>query len=202
MASIGIVYFSMYGSTHDLVSEVATGVTDDGGQAHLRRLPHGLPDDVASDDAVQAAQQAQEDVAFAEVDELAEFDGIVFGSGTRFGSASSQLQGFFDQCGPLWAEGTLVDVPAGFVTSASTMHGGHETTIMSMSTFAFHLGMPIVPMGYTHDATGETRSGGGPYGPSLLMPQDGDKEEPTHQEAAIARAYGARMHRIAQKLAA
>lgn len=202
MADIGIVFFSMYGSTFDLAREIATGVTDAGGSVHLRRLPHDLPEEVATSDGVRQAQAAQEDLQFAEVDELPEFDGVLFGSGTRFGSATSQLQKFFDQCGPLWAEGALIGTPAGFFTGAATMHGGHESTILSMSTFAFHQGMPIVPMGYSHDATNSTETGGGPYGPSQLSPQDDSKAGLSDDEVAIARAYGAHFHDIATRLAA
>lgn len=202
MADIGIVFFSMYGSTFDLAREIASGVTDAGGAVHLRRLPHDLPEEVATSDGVRQAQAAQEELQFAEVEELPEFDGVVFGSGTRFGSATSQLQKFFDQCGSLWAEGKLIDTPAGFFTGAATMHGGHESTILSMSTFAFHQGMPIVPMGYSHDATSSTETGGGPYGPSQLSPQDDSKSGLSDNEIAIARAYGSRFHDIATRLAA
>ncbi|MBY5161447.1 NAD(P)H:quinone oxidoreductase [Salsipaludibacter albus] len=201
MADIGIVYFSMYGSTLELAREIAAGVREAGGTAHLRRLPHDLPDDVAESEGVAEAQDDQDDIPYAEVEELTDFDGVLFGSGTRFGSATAQLQKFFDQCGPLWAEGELIGTPAGFFTGAATLHGGHESTILSMSTFAYHQGMPIVPMGYSHEATNTTDTGGGPYGPSQLSPQDGSKDGLSDDEIAIARAYGARFHDVATRLA-
>lgn len=202
MATICIVYFSMYGSTYALAKEVAAGIEEAGGTVEFRQLPHDLPDEVAQSEGVKAAQEAQSDVAMAEVEELDDFDGIVFGSGTRFGSATSQLQKFFDQCGPLWAEGRLVGTPAGFFTGASTMHGGHESTILGMSTYAWHMGMPIVPMGYSHEATMGTSTGGGPYGPTHLSPQGGDKDGLSDDEVAIARSYGTMFHGVAAKLAA
>lgn len=202
MASIGIVYFSMYGSTHDLAQEIKAGVEDAGGKAQLMRVPHDLPDEVAESDGVKDAIEAQSDVPYAEVEQLPEFDGLIFGSPTRFGAATSQLQKLFDMCGPLWAQGQLVGTPAGFFTGASTIHGGHESTILTMSTFAYHQGMPIVPMGYSHDAVGATTTGGGPYGPSQWSPQGDDKDGLSDDEVTIARTYGQRFHDIAEKLAA
>jgi NAD(P)H dehydrogenase (quinone) len=200
MASIGIVYFSMYGSTLALAREIAGGVEDDGGATTLLKAPHRLPDAVADSDGVRAAIEAQAEIAEVDPATLDDYDGLVFGSPTRFGAATSQLQNIFDQAGPLWAQGRLVGKPAGFFTGASTIHGGHEATILSMATFAFHQGMPIVPMGYSHDAVGATRTGGGPYGPTHLSPQSG-KDGLSDEEIAIARAYGARFHTVAAKLA-
>ena len=201
MATIGIVYFSMYGSTHQLAREIQAGIEESGGKAQLMRLPHDLPAEVAESDGVKQAQEAQADVPYAEVDQLPELDGVIFGSATRFGAGTSQLQNFFDQCGPLWAEGRLVGTPAGFFTGAATIHGGHESTILGMSTFAYHQGMPIVPLGYSHEKIGETRTGGGPYGPSQYS-AGGAKTELSEDEVAIARHYGAHFHAIADKLAA
>jgi NAD(P)H dehydrogenase (quinone) len=202
MARIGIVYFSMYGSTLDLAREIAAGIEDAEGKVELRKVPHDLPDEVAQSDGVREALEAQSDIPHAEIEELPDFDGLIFGSPTRYGSATSQLQKFFDMTGPLWAEGRLVGRPAGFFTGASTIHGGHETTIHTMSTFAFHHGMVIVPMGYTLPEVGSTTTGGGPYGPTQWSPQDTSvKDGLSDDEIAIARSYGARFHEIAEKLA-
>lgn len=201
MATIGIVYFSMYGSTHKLAQEIQAGIEDAGGKAQLMRLPHDLPAEVAESEGVAQAQEDQSDVPYAEVERLPELDGVIFGSATRFGAGTSQLQKFFDQCGPLWAEGRLVGTPAGFFTGAATMHGGHESTILGMSTFAYHQGMPIVPLGYSHEAIGATTTGGSPYGPSQWS-RGGDKTELSEDEVTIARHYGQHFHDIAEKLAA
>ena len=203
MATIGIVYFSMTGSTKALAEEIATGIEEAGGKAELRTVPHDLPDEVLeSNDQIAESLEAQSDVPHAEVELLPEFDGLVFGSPTRFGASTSQLQKLFDQCGPLWAEGKLVGTPAGFFTGAATMHGGHESTILGMSTFAYHQGMPIVPMGYASGEVGETQTGGSPYGPGQLTPNDGSKTELSEHEVAIARAYGRHFNEVADKLAA
>lgn len=203
MTTIGIVYFSMYGSTHAFAKELVAGVDGAGATAELRRVEHGLPEEVAQSDGVREAIEAQADVATADVQELTSFDGILFGSPTRFGSATSQLQSFLDQTGPLWAEGALVGKPAGFFTGASTIHGGHESTILTMSTFAFHHGMPIVPLGYSTPELQSTRTGGGPYGPTHFSPQgDDSKTGLDDDETAIARHYAGHFVSIAQKLAA
>lgn len=200
MAKIGIVYWSMYGATYELASAIAEGAEKDGAEVHLRRVPDPLlPDEVKAMDGVADAIDAQREVPEATVDELTEFDGLIFGSPTRYGSNVAQLQNFFDQTGPLWSEGKLVGKPAGFFTGAATMHGGHESTILSMSTFAYHQGMPIVPLGYgVAPEVQTTKGGGGPYGPTQL----GSGEGLTDDERAIALAYGAHFHRIAEKLAA
>lgn len=203
MARIGIVYWSMYDATHRLARALAEGIEKDGGEAVLLRAPDPLlPDDVRASDGVREAIEAQADVAEVEPDLLPEYDGLLFGSPTRFGAPAAQLQNVFDQTGGLWAEGRLVGKPAGFFTGAATTHGGHESTILSMSTFAFHQGMVIVPVGYgVSDRVGETRTGGGPYGPTHLTPA-GDDPELSDDEVAIAHDYGAHFHAVADKLTA
>ncbi len=197
MARVGIVYWSMYGATYELARAIAEGIEKDGGEAVLRRVPDPLlPDEVKESEGVSSAMEAQQDVEEARVDELTEFDGIVFGSPTRFGSAAAQLQNLFDQAGPLWAEGSLSGRPVGFFTGASTAHGGHETTILSMLTFAMHHGMVIVPAGYAvSDRVGATTTGGGPYGPTHAG--DADLSD---DEREIGMAFGAHLHAIAEKL--
>jgi len=198
--TIGIIYYSTYGSTYELACEIAGGIDDVGSTAVLRRVPELMPDEALDDDA-QAAAERQAEVEMADVDELAEFDGVVFGSPTRFGNRTAQLSQFLDQTGPLWQSGALAGRPAGFFTGASTIHGGHESTILTMSTYAMHHGMVIVPLGYTLDEVGETRTGGGPYGPTHLSPSDGSKTELSDHERAIARGYGTRFAEVATKLA-
>lgn len=203
MAKIGIVYWSMYGATHELARTIAQGVEKAGGEAHLRRVPDPiLPDEVKASEGVAEAIERQEEITEARVEELEDFDGIIFGSPTRYGSATSQVQNFFDQTGPLWQAGRLVGKPAGFFTGAATNHGGHESTILGMSTFAYHHGMPIVPLGYgIAEDVGETRTGGGPYGPTHLTPM-GHGEGLSEHEQNIALHYAQHFHAIAEKLAA
>jgi NAD(P)H dehydrogenase (quinone) len=204
MANIGIVYFSMYGGTHELASVLAEGVDKAGGAGHLRRVPDPLlPDEVKASEGVAAAIEAQGHVREATVGELPEFDGLLIGSPTRYGSATAQLQNFLDQTGPLWQRGELVGKPVGFFTGAATIHGGHESTILGMSTFAYHQGMVIVPVGYgLAEEVGATSTGGGPYGPTHFSPMGGDKDGLDDDEREIALAYAAHLNTIADKLAA
>lgn len=202
MATVGIVYYSMYGSTHALAQEIADGVKQAGGDPQLRLVAELLPQEIIEQQGLEQVKEQMEDIPDASVDELAEFDGVVFGSGTRYGAPTSQLQNFFDQTGPLWQAGALIGKPAGFFTGASTIHGGFESTVLSMSTFAFHQGMVIVPAGYGFSEVNSTRTGGSPYGPSHLSPVDGSKEDLSDDEIQIARQYGAHFTRIADKLAA
>ncbi len=202
MAEIGIIFHSMYGSTYDLAQQIAAGVQDGGGKAQLRRVPELMSDEQLAAAGASDAMEALSTVPLADVEELADFDGLIFGAPTRFGNRTSQLSAFLDQTGGLWAEGRLVGKPAGFFTGASTIHGGFESTILTMSTYAYHQGMVIVPMGYTDPATQETRTGGSPYGPSHWSPQGGQKSGLDEHEIAIAKAYGSRFATIAEKLAA
>ncbi len=202
MAEIGIIFHSMYGQTYELAQAIAEGITDGDGKAQLRRVPELMSAEDLEGAGAAEAQEAISTVPVAQVDELAQFDGLIFGSPTRFGNRTSQLSSFLDQTGGLWAEGKLIGKPAGFFTGASTMHGGFESTILTMSTYAYHLGMLIVPMGYAHPATMSTRSGGGPYGPSHWAPQgdDVDKDGLDDHERQIALDYGRRFAGIAEKL--
>lgn len=202
MATIGIVFYSMYGNHDALAQALADGIEAAGGKAQLRRVPELVPDAVIEEQGLTELKRQQDETPEARVDELPEFDGLLIGSPTRYGSATGQLQSFLDQTGPLWAEGKLVGKPAGFFTGAATMHGGHESTILSMATFAFHQGMVIVPMGYgLTPAVGDTRTGGSPYGPTLFAPEEG-KDGLSEDELTIATAYAEHFNAIADKLAA
>lgn len=201
MARIGIIYYSMYGSTYELAATLAEGVDKAGGEAHLRRVPELLPQEVQHSEGVAEAIRQQEHVPEATVEELPEFDGLLIGSPTRYGSATGQLQNFLDQTGPLWMEGELVGKPVGFFTGAATAHGGHESTVLGMSTFAYHHGMVIVPVGYgLADEVGSTRTGGGPYGATHLTPM-GDDSGLDDDEREIALKHAAQVNRIADRLA-
>jgi NAD(P)H dehydrogenase (quinone) len=203
VAKIGIIYYSMYGSTHELATQLAEGVGKDGGDAQLRRVPELLPDEVIENQpGVQDALEAQSEIEEASVEELRDFDGIIFGSPTRYGNRVAQMSNFLDQTGPLWQEGALHGKAAGFFTGAATVHGGHESTILTMSTFAYHHGMVIVPAGYALQPLFSTATGGTPYGPSHLSPTDGSKHGLSDDEIDIARGYAAHFHQVTEKLAA
>lgn len=198
--TIGIIYYSTYGTTYSLAQEIQKGVDDSGSEAVLRTVDELMPEENMDDDA-KAARDAQSGVQKAKVDELAEFDGLIIGSPTRFGNRAAQMSQFLDQTGSLWQAGKLAGKPAGFFTGTSSLHGGQETTILTMSTFAFHQGMVIVPFGYIHESMQTTETGGTPYGPSHFTPMDGSKTNLDEAETAIARGYGKHFAEVAAKLA-
>ena len=198
--TIGIIFYSMYGTTRALADEIAQGVREGGGDVELRRVEELVPAERLDDNA-KAAAEAMAEVPLASVDELTEFDGIIFGSPTRYGNKTAQMSQFTDQTGGLWQSGALVGKPAGFFTGSASIHGGQETTLLTMSTFAFHHGMVIVPMGYIHDSMQTTRTGGTPYGPSHFSPMDGSKQGLDDEEKAVANAYGRHFAEVTAKLA-
>ncbi len=194
---ISVVYYSMTGSVFHLASAIAEGARQEGAEVRLRRVPDLVPQEVIdANEHMRKGIEEQKDVAIAGLDDLIWADGIAFGSPTRFGNMTAQLKNFLDQTGALWAGGKLSGKAAAFFTGAATMHGGHESTILTMSTFAFHHGMVIVPPGYAHPAIHTTQTGGSPYGASEL----GSKPDLSEDERAIGEFLGKRLAEIAGKL--
>ncbi|MCR6655881.1 MAG: NAD(P)H:quinone oxidoreductase [Opitutus sp.] len=147
------------------------------------------------------AKKAFAHVPIADPKKLAEADAILFGSGTRYGSATSQMQAFFDATGSLWSQGALVGKVGGVFTSSGTQHGGQETTLISMQTFLFHQGMIVVGVPYSEQRqmTLKEITGGSPYGASTITGGDGSRQ-PSENEKAIARFQGRHVAQIAAKL--
>ncbi|MDA8064574.1 MAG: NAD(P)H:quinone oxidoreductase [Thermaerobacter sp.] len=196
---VAVIYYSMTGSVYRLARSVEEGAAEAGATVRLRRAAELIPQAVIdARPELRRAQEEQRSVETATVEDLVWADGVALGSPTRFGNITAQLKNFLDQTGGLWAQGTLVGKAVGFFTGANTMHGGHETTILTMSTFAYHHGMVIVPASYAIPQVGTTRTGGSPYGPSEFS---GKGVELSEEEAIIARAFGARLAQVAGKLA-
>ncbi|PSR35776.1 MAG: NAD(P)H:quinone oxidoreductase, partial [Sulfobacillus thermosulfidooxidans] len=192
-----VIYYSMTGSVYHLAQAVAEGARQAGAEVRLRRVPDLLPLEVIeSNENIKQALEAQKDVPVAVLEDLTWADGIAFGSPTRYGNMAAQLKNFLDQTGPLWAQGQLAGKAAGFFTGAATMHGGHESTILTMSTFAYHHGMVIVPTGYLSPAVHGTQTGGSPYGPTEL----GNKPELSDDERSVGLLLGERLAMVAGKL--
>ncbi|WP_242848296.1 NAD(P)H:quinone oxidoreductase [Sulfobacillus thermosulfidooxidans] len=195
---ISVIYYSMTGSVFQLAKAVAQGAEEVGAEVRMRRVADLLPLEVIeSNEHIKKGLEMQQDVPVATLEDLTWADGIAFGSPTRYGNMTAQLKNFLDQTGPLWAEGKLAGKAAGFFTGAATMHGGHESTILTMSTFAYHHGMIIVPTGYLIPAIHGTTTGGSPYGPSEM----GNKSELSDDERSIALFLGRRLAEVAGKLA-
>ena len=192
-----IVYYSRTGHVAQLARAVARGVGEVSGvQARLRSVPP-----VAA--VTQAAQPPvpDEGAPYATLDDLRECAGLIFGSPTRFGNMAAPLKHFLDSTVAEWASGSLVGKPAAFFTSTATMHGGQETTLLSMMMPLLHHGALIVGIPYTESALNATTSGGTPYGASHVAGVDGDNAITDH-ERELARALGRRVATIAAKLSA
>jgi NAD(P)H dehydrogenase (quinone) len=195
VTEILVLFYSRKGSTAELARQVCRGVESvAGARARLRTVPA-----VAS--VVEAPQPAvpAEGPPYATHDDLRECDGLVMGSPTRFGNMAAPLKFFLDGTSALWVGGTLAGKPAGVFTSTQTLHGGQETTLLSMMMPLLHHGMIIVGIPYTEAALTTTRAGGSPYGASHFA---GDDTQPrlTDDERTLAVLLGRRVAEVAVKL--
>ena len=196
MPDILVLYYSRNGAVARLARQVARGVGEvPGMSARLRTVPP-----VAA--VTQTAQPPVPDsgapyVTPADLDECA---GLLLGSPTRFGNMAAPLKHFLDGLGAQWASGSLVGKPAAVFTSTATMHGGQESTLLTMLVPLLHHGCVIAGIPYTEPLLSSTRSGGTPYGASHVAGQD-QAPSLTEEEAALARALGRRVATLAGKLA-
>lgn len=191
-----ILYYSRTGHTATLASQIARGVARvDGIEARIRAVPPVSPDTEASQPAVP-----DEGAPWASRDDLAHCAGLAIGSPTRFGNMAAALKHFLDGTGDLWVSGTLAGRPAGAFTSTGSLHGGQESTLLTMMMPLLHHGMVLCGVPYTEKALSETRSGGTPYGPSHWGGTDTANPISDH-EKAICQTFGERLARLALKLA-
>lgn len=196
MADILIVYYSRNGSIAQLARLVARGVEEvPGMQARLRSVPP-----VAAVTAIAQAPVPDEGAPYATLEDLRECAGLILGSPTRFGNMAAPLKHYLDSTAAEWASGALVGKPAAAFTSTATMHGGQETTLVSMMLPLLHHGALIVGIPYTEAALNATTSGGTPYGASHVAGTDGSRPI-SEEERTLARTLGRRVAAIAAKLA-
>ena len=194
MAEILVLFYSRKGSTAELARHVCRGVESvSGARARLRTVPQVTTVVEQPEPAVPS-----EGPPFATHDDLRECDGLVMGSPTRFGNMAAPLKYFLDGTSALWASGALAGKPAGVFTSTQTMHGGQETTLMSMMMPLIHHGMYIVGLPYTEPALTHTRSGGSPYGASHVAGLSPGKL--TDDERLLASLLGKRVAELAVRL--
>ena len=199
MTKVLILYYSAYGHMERMAQAVAEGVREAGVHADIKRVPELVPEDVAKKSGFKLDQAAP----IATVPELADYDAIIFGSGTRFGVATSQMRNFLDQTGSLWATGALVGKVGSVFTGSGTQHGGQESTILTMIPTLLHQGMVVVGLPYTFQGQSRTDeiTGGSPYGASTITKPDGSRM-PSENELAGARFQGRHVAQIAAKLKA
>ena len=199
MAKVLILYYSSYGHIEKMAEAVAEGARGAGAAVDIKRVPELVPEDVARASHFKLDQAAP----VAQVDDLANYDAIVFGVPTRHGNMAAQMKSFLDQTGGLWAKGALVGKVGSVFASSATQHGGQESTILTTHVVLLHHGMVIVGLPYAFK--GQTRldevTGGSPYGASTIAGGDGSRQ-PSANELDGARWQGEHVARIAAKLAA
>ena len=197
MAKVLILYYSAYGHIETMAHAVAEGGRAGGASVDIKRVPELVPEDVARKSHYKLDQPAP----VATIAELADYDAIIVGTGTRFGRMASQMANFLDQAGGLWAKGALHGKVGAAFTSTATQHGGQETTLFSIITNLLHFGMVIVGLdyGFAGQMKLDEVTGGSPYGTTTIAGGDGSRQ-PTQNELDAARYQGRRVAETAIKL--
>ena len=199
---IQVVFYSMYGHIYRMAEAVAEGARQvPGADVSLYQVAELVPDAALERTGAKAARQAFAHIPVAQPQQLADADGILFGTPTRFGNMAAQMRNFLDQTGGLWAKGALVGKVGSVFCSTGTQHGGQETTITSFHTTLLHQGMIIVGVPYSCQELSNMReiTGGSPYGATTLAAADGSRQ-PSANELAIARFQGRHVAEITRKL--
>ena len=197
MSEILVVYYSRNGSTADLARQVCRGIESvPGARAKLRSVPP-----VSAENERPVVAVPDSGAPYATLDELRAADGLILGSPTRFGNMAAPLKYFIDTTASLWLDGSLEGKPAAVFTSTQSLHGGQESTLLTMMLPLLHQGMFLVGLPYSERALSETRSGGSPYGASHVKHMSADGQLSAH-EIELAQALGARVARLATRLEA
>lgn len=189
-----VLYYSHHGATAAMASLIARGVESQGMEARIRTVPK-----VVTEVSSPAPAVPEEGAVYATLDDLKNCAGLALGSPTRFGNMAAPMKYFLDGTINLWLTGELTGKPAGVFTSTASMHGGQETTLLSMMLPLMHHGMLICGLPYSESALSNTRSGGTPYGPSHLAGSD-SKRAVDEDESRLCVALGERLAQLAKKL--
>jgi len=199
MTKVLILYYSSYGHIETMAYAEAEGVRAGGGQAVVKRVPDLVSPEIAKKSGFKLDQPAP----IAVIDELPDYDAIIFGSPTRFGSVTGQMRNFLDQAGGLCAQGKLIGKAGAAFTSTATQHGGQESTILTFIPTLMHLGMLVVGLPYSFQGQMSVDEvvGGSPYGAATIAGGDGSRQ-PSEMELEGARFQGQPVATIAARLAA
>lgn len=197
MAKVLVLYYSSYGHIETMAYAVAEGAREAGAEVVVKRVPELVPEDIARNAGFKLDQAAP----IATVQELPEYDAIIFGTGTRYGNMTAQMKNFIDQTGSLWASGALVGKVGSVFSSSATQHGGQESTILTFHPVLLHLGFIIVGLPYAFQGQmGVTEvMGNSPYGASTIAGGDGSRQ-PSQIELEGAHYQGRHVAQIATKL--
>src|SRR4030088_2021470 len=197
MTKVLVLYYSAYGHIEKMANAVADVARETGASVDFKRVRGLVPPDVAKASYYKLDQAAP----VAKIEELANYDAIVVGTGTRFGRMSSQMANFLDQAGGLWMKGALHGKVGGAFTASATQHGGQETTLFSIITNLLHFGMTVVGLnyGFAGQMKLDEVTGGSPYGATTITGGDGSRQ-PSANELAGARYQGRAIAETARKL--
>jgi NAD(P)H dehydrogenase (quinone) len=196
-----IVFYSTFGNVYKMAKLVAEGVNQvEGAEAVIRKVPELMPESlVQSRTDMQAGAEMQKDIQLVTLNDFKEAGAIAFGTPTRFGNVSAQLKNQIDQLGSLWMQRTFEGKPSGVFVSTGTLHGGQESTILSLMNVLLHLGLILVGVPYSVPDLYLTKGGGAPYGPGHVAGAD-NMREIDENEANICRYFGKRLAEIGLKL--
>jgi NAD(P)H dehydrogenase (quinone) len=195
MAEILVLYYSPGGTTAEMANVIAHGIEQvEGMQARMRTVPPVSPVTEQVDDTIPARGPL-----YASNDDLQQCAGLVLGAPTHFGNMPAALKHFIDNTSPLWMSGALVGKPAGVFTASTSLHGGQETTLITMMLPLLHHGMLIVGLPYTKSELFRTKSGGTPYGASRLT-DDVEIHPLSEEERTLCLTLGQRVAEAATKL--
>jgi NAD(P)H dehydrogenase (quinone) len=194
-----VLYYSAYGHIETMAQAIAEGARTVGAEVTIKRVPELVPEEVARNAGMKLEQAAP----LATVDELPQYDAIIFGTPTRFGNMAAQMRNFLDQTGKHWMSGALIGKVGSVFASTASQHGGQETTITSFHTTLLHQGMIIVGLPYSAQEllNMEEITGGTPYGATTLAKPDGSRQ-PSENELTLARFQGRHVAQIAVRLSA
>jgi NAD(P)H dehydrogenase (quinone) len=198
MTKVLVLYYSSYGHIEQMAYAVAEGAKSAGAEVDVKRVPELVPEEIARKSHFKLDQAAE----IAAVADLEQYDAIIVGAGTRFGTVASQMRNFWDQTGGLWAGGKLIGKVGSTFTSTATQHGGQETTILGFIPTFLHHGMVVagLPYSFAGQSGVEAVKGGSPYGATTLTDGDGSRQ-PSEVELEGARYQGAHVAKLAAKLA-
>jgi NAD(P)H dehydrogenase (quinone) len=197
MAEILVLYYSRFGNVAAMAAQVCRGIESVSGcSARLRTVPA-----ISAETESTGPEIPESGPPYAGLDDLKECDGLALGSPTRFGNMAAPLKYFLDGSGGLWAAGALVGKPAAVFTSTASLHGGQESTLLSMTLPLLHHGMLVLGLPYSEPELTTTRSGGTPYGASHVAGPDSDVPL-TEEEKNLCLALGRRLAETAVRLKA
>lgn len=192
-----VLYYSRYGATEQLARTIARGVEQVSGiEARIRTVPS-----VSTECEAVAPAIPDDGALYCTEDDLKNCAGLIMGSPVRFGNMAAPLKYFIDGTSNLWLTGQLINKPAGVFTSGNTLHGGQETTLMSMALPLIHHGMIYCGVPFSEAGVHHTQAGGTPYGASHVAQEKVEKVQLNEHEQSVALAQGKRIAELALKLA-